>query len=268
MAKSTRLIIKGQTTDSKKPSTGLAAKVVDVLNERVQENKPILRLNVLQQLEENVLSPAPMDPPDLVDLMRGLRISEEDLLNHYIPAAARRMGEAWENDELNFAQVTIGCARLQSVLHYLSDCWVDGGLHSRADRAPQDIGFMLATLQGDEHSLGMVTIAAKLRRRGHVVQLLLGTTDAEIRQQLKKHEPDCLLLSASSVASLDLLAHLCTEAKKINKTPPVIAVGGLVLDLHNRVLAHTGADLATNDLQSVIHLCLSRRIGQISVVRS
>lgn len=248
------------------PIQEFASEVVDVLTARLKNNKPKLRSNVLNQLVAKVSGPSAKDPNDIVDDLRQLRLSDEDILDRYIPEAARQLGRLWEYDELSFAKVTIGSARLQSMLHYLSDRWVDGTGHVPPHRSNTDIAFVLVTPKGDEHSLGIVTMAAKLRRRGHLVQLLLGATNDEIQRVLHKQMPDCLMFSCSDGASLEQFGKLCQKTKTTMDNPPVIAIGGVVLDHEEGVEERTGADLATQDLQTVLHLCLSRRAGHIAVV--
>ena len=266
MAKSTKKVNEGRLAGFEDPIRGLATEVVNVLNARVQKNNPTLRPNVLRQLVHFVIGLTPKDPDELVLEMRMLRLSDDDLVNLYIPEAARHLGTKWEQDELNFAQVTIGCARLQSVLHHLSDSWVDGTHIEPADRSQTEIAFVLATFKGDEHSLGSVALATKLRRQGHVVHLLLGATQAEIAETVARQTPDCVMFSCSGAAVLEHVAKLCEKTRMTMALPPIIAVGGLVLDHEESVEERTGADLATRDIQTVLHLCQSRRAGQISVV--
>lgn len=266
MAEPTENNFKGLGLDRRDPIQVLASQVVEILNARSLKNKPRLRGQALKQLVDCVVGSETCDTAAIIDQMHKLRLTDDDLLNLYIPEAARLLGRKWDQDEMNFAQVTIGCARLQSVLHSLSDGWVGATKHPAPDHLQYDLMFLLATYKGDEHTLGIVSTAAKLRRRGYAVQLLLGATHEEIVQHVQKQTPDCMMLSCSSTEHLEKLAILCQETRAKIERAPVVAVGGIVLEQGQDVELLTDVDLATQDLQAVLHLCLSRRIGKISVV--
>ena len=53
--------------------------------------------------------------------MSAAGISPEEIIDSYIPGAARLLGEAWCEDRASFTDVTIGVARLQGLLRELGD---------------------------------------------------------------------------------------------------------------------------------------------------
>ena len=77
----------------------------------------------------------------LLNEMRKSRVSVAALADIYIPLAARRMGEAWHEDEMSWLEVSIGVGRLQSLLRNWNGlggrsggrcgAWDDSDDHSR-----------------------------------------------------------------------------------------------------------------------------------------
>ncbi|MBC7676540.1 MAG: hypothetical protein H7173_10900, partial [Rhodoferax sp.] len=104
-------------------SIGLAAEIVAKLAARENQTDAVYSEAIVQRLTDAVLT----DNATLIEAlkpdMRGARISPVMLADIYIPEAARRLGRAWEDDTLTFADVTFGTVRLQSILRDISSDW-------------------------------------------------------------------------------------------------------------------------------------------------
>ncbi len=182
--------------------------------------------------------------------MRAAGIPWEDFADLYIPEAARRLGALWCEDELGFADVTIGTARLQAMLR---DTLPDPEARNVASAfAP---GVLVAVRRDDYHTLGAMVAAARLRRAGVSVRLSLGQPDAEIVRLLARGAHDALFLSASCSRTLDSLRDLIEKVRTgAGRSVPVV-VGGTILLSDGDVRARTGADFALTDPLEALRLC-------------
>lgn len=181
-------------------------------------------------------------------LMRG--IAPETIVDEMIPDLARDMGEAWCEDEMSFADVTIGVARLQSIVRELGTRW-GSDMFGAAD-AP---ALLLAVPHDVYHTLGAVVLAGQLRRRGYSVRLVLGATGEEIARQMAQARYDAVLISSSRGTSLDSLRVLVDSVRQSAVPAPRIVIGGTILESREDVCALTGADHVSNDPDEALRLC-------------
>jgi methanogenic corrinoid protein MtbC1 len=132
--------------------------------------------------------------------------------------------------------------------------------------APQDIAVLLLTPEGEDHTLGAVTLCTLLRRRGYAVDLHLNASRRALLTRVRQGHYDVVMASCSRPQALDSLGRLFTDIRTRIEQPPALAVGGVVLDHTSNVQEQTGADLATRDIHQVLKLAVSCRKGRISVV--
>jgi len=240
---------------------GLAEEVVAVIGSR-QVPQMQVRISVLDLLITQVLTRGLFDAGRVASLMRDQRMSDLETINTYIPAAARRLGQMWSEDIVGFAEVSIGTARLQALAHEVSCHW---SMETTRD-APQDLSLLLFTPHGEDHTLGAVTLCTLLRRRGYQVDLHLNATRETILTEASGGRYDIVMTSCSRSEGLASLTGLFKDVRARSEHPPVLVVGGVVLDHMKNVQQLTGADLATRDIHQVLKLAISRRKGRISVV--
>ncbi|MGX9355957.1 cobalamin B12-binding domain-containing protein [Roseobacteraceae bacterium S113] len=241
---------------------GLALEVVSLLKRQTRPYAKI-RVSVLDKLITQILTRGLFDAERVAAMMRAQRLTDMETVDAYIPNAARRLGQLWSEDIVGFAEVSIGTARLQALAHEISGKWTldaEGSMFRSAD-------LTIATLQGEDHTLGAVTLCTLLRRKGHNVDLRLGVTPKALLAELKSGRQDALMLSCSRPEGLASLARVIQDARNHLEKTPVLAVGGVVLEHAADIKEQTGADLVTRDINQVLKLAMSRRKGRISVVR-
>lgn len=181
-------------------------------------------------------------------LLRG--IAPTVLADVYVPALARKMGDMWCADTMGFAEVTIGVARLQSMLRDLGPEW-------RADRqggagAPL---ILLVTLRDAQHTLGAIILAGQLRRAGFSVRLALDATMGQLSDLADRLKFDAVFISASQSESLEKLRRMVDFLRKVSPDIPPVAVGGGVVDVNDDVARVVGADIATSNIDEAIRFC-------------
>lgn len=172
------------------------------------------------------------------------------LVDKHIPEAARRMGESWCNDGMSFADVTIGVARLQSLLRDLARR--DLRAAPNDPMAPQ---VLMVVRQDDYHTLGAMVATQQLRRLGIGVHVTVGQPDEDVLALLASSDFDMVMISSSASERLETLRKFVDKIRKrVGSTLPVV-VGGTALNQGRDVKAITGADFATGDPEAALRRC-------------
>ncbi|MEM7470446.1 MAG: cobalamin B12-binding domain-containing protein [Pseudomonadota bacterium] len=232
---------------------GFALRALSVLAKDLRMNGQMKQRRIehfVAELEAAVSSRDPSAPATVVEKMRIAHITDIEIADTYIPEVARRLGEAWCSDTMNFATVTIGSARLQGVLRGLGPDWCaeDQHINPTAPRC------MVIVPPNAQHTLGATILSGQLRRAGISVSLEIGKDPAILRQKCERARYDAFLISASERENLSDIKTIVQALRSTGRKTPVI-VGGNVLAVKDDVLAKTGADLATSDLETAIRFC-------------
>lgn len=185
----------------------------------------------------------------VADLL-GQGLGVGPILDAYIPAAARELGERWCRDELGFADVTIATGRLQALARELG-APRDADAISGGD-APN---VMLIVPIDEYHSLGGLTAASQMRRLGLSVCLCLGQTDEEVFQKAASRQFDLIAISVACRQTLASARRLVTGLRRQAPQGVPILIGGQLVDGDPEVCALTGADVACSDPREALHLC-------------
>lgn len=174
--------------------------------------------------------------------LRRARISDIDLVEGYFPEIARRLGCAWAEDDAPFTDVTIGVARMQSMLRELGRDWTS---NTAAEQASATVLIVLP--DGEQHSFGAMLLAGQLRRQGISVRLEVGTPAAGLRKLVHDRAFDCAMISVACEEKLDQCKDLVKALKQGSQGRLWVAVGGPLLGRPIDVRGRTGADIATCD---------------------
>lgn len=177
-------------------------------------------------------------------------ITANDIADHYIPALARDMGELWCSDQLSFAEVTIGVARLQSILRDLGPDWA-GDRFAQSGAAT----ILLVVAEGEFHTLGAMVMAGQLRRKGFSVSLSLGLHTADIEKKFRQTSFDAVFVSASRGEKLEKLRKIVEALRNALACVTPIVIGGTLLEIETDIAVLTGADVVTNDPDEALKLC-------------
>jgi MerR family transcriptional regulator, light-induced transcriptional regulator len=168
--------------------------------------------------------------------------------DRYLPEIARRLGKAWEDDTMTFAEVTMGAARLQAILRQVSGDWV-------ADAGNRDVGMpavLLIVPAGQQHTLGAFVVLGQLRRRSISVCLRVGPTEADLRALFATRKFDACLVSLALPDALMPTRQMMAALKDMTAGQLPIALGGPALMLSEVPLDAPEADVVTNDLTIAI----------------
>ena len=230
--------------------TRLASRAVSELaSTRVGTHSPVSERLVVQ------LAKAACGPGDravhgaIADIIRT-GVTAEEILDFYIPEAARQLGDGWCEDTLGFAEVSIGAARLQRALRGLAIAPRDGRFAVHENHS-----LLVAALGHDTHTLGAMTVTEQFRRRGISVRLLLGEPENKIIRTVADGQFDAVIFSIAVIENLSELGSLIGKLRRVSDARIPILVGGAACGMSADIKKATGADHSTSDVNEAIRLC-------------
>jgi MerR family transcriptional regulator, light-induced transcriptional regulator len=169
-------------------------------------------------------------------LKRGLRV--EDLFVHLLAPAARRLGEDWESDRLDFLEVTMGLWRLQEALRDVA-----ARSPGRGGAAPSQRFALFAPIPGDQHGFGSAMVEECFARAGWSTELLIAPTRPDLLTAVGNSFCDLLALTVSCDCPIDKIHSLIVAVRSVSQNPNiVIMLGGRVLVADPGIAAAAGAD--------------------------
>ena len=200
-------------------------------------------------LTEAVLHPDRHRRDEVVEHLRALGVPDEAVVEVHVPAAARRLGEMWLDDTASFVEVTMAVASLQGLVRDLAP---------RPDPVAGAQAPLVAMVVRDRetHTLGASVAAARLRRGGASVMLLMGRPDGQVVEAMRGADLSAICVSASGREDLAGLAGLIGRMRAVARAP--VLLGGSILEGDGSCASlrvATGADHVTADPGTVLRLC-------------
>lgn len=225
----------------------LALRVVSVLNERQVMQQFAVRPHIGSLLGRRILNRSGFNAADVLAELRGFRLRDEAIIETYIPAAARSMGALWSNDDLGFAEVTVATARLQNLLTEIA--YVDQAGFSLRTDPPR---FLIVMGPDEQHTLGGFVLAAQLRRKGCVVEIICCESWNFVDRSIRQGGFDGVLFSCSSAGALETIGALVQETKMARGPAPFFALGGIVSQHLGNIPVETNVDIVTSDVDTLM----------------
>lgn len=241
-----------QTRSSAADTSGVsyfASQVVSLLADRNAKTMPEPREALVTRLISASQSGTKSAFAELLAEVKRARITLAALADVYIPLAARRMGEAWHDDQMSWMDVSIGVGRLQSLLREIGTAWV-------ADQAG-DTGHgtvMFIVPDREQHTLGPMVATGQLRRFGVSVCLRIAPTVNELRSLMAARRFDGVMISVSTRDKLDTVAKTVQILRTMVAQPVPIIVGGAVMTSVEDIISMTGADFCSNEIGAALEV--------------
>lgn len=201
-----------------------------------QTGRPISAADV-KDLVRMVLLPDDRPARASVEAMRLRGIPVETLFIDLLALAARHLGELWEEDLCNFADVTVGVGRLQQAMRDLSP-----GLVTRPPSGTTLRRVLLLPSPGEQHTFGLVMVGDFFRSAGWDVA---GgpVMSLDIEAVVRREWFDVVGFSLASEVHLPRLAPAITAVRKASQNPRVgVLVGGPLFLRQAGLAAEVGAD--------------------------
>ncbi|MBD3763490.1 MAG: hypothetical protein IE927_01820 [Rhodobacterales bacterium] len=178
---------------------------------------------------------------------RAARISDVQIVDGYIPEAARRLGLDWEADRISFTDVTVGAARLSGLLHGMGlDCTADDARPNGQDT------LLLIVPHGEQHTLGAAILAGQLRRMGISVCFRLGPSLSDLAGLTAARHFKGALISIGSQDRINTCSMLVRTLHTLSKGTLRVVVGGVIVGSGSPDLLALGADAVTNEIEGAL----------------
>jgi methanogenic corrinoid protein MtbC1 len=183
-----------------------------------------------------------------IDSLRAKNVGIDQIYLRLLAPAARRLGDLWVADLVDFTQVTIGVGHLQLLLRQLgAQRTDDSGAQNWNRRA------LLLPAAGEQHSFGLVMVAEFFRRAGWDVCCDVAATVEDSVAMVREQSFSIFGLSLSGENRLDATARQVRAMRRASKNPAIGAlVGGQLLVEHPEYVSLLGADAAAFDGQQAV----------------
>jgi len=223
-----------------------ASQVLSLVAANTQALRGALRVDLLEDLIASVMSPDQNTRKRMLTRFRDAGISNASIVDRYLPEAARKLGIAWCEDSMGFADVTIGTARLQSLLRDL--------------RAPQvtkseALNALVVVPEDAYHTLGAGVVADQLRRLNVSVHMSLGLPLMVLAELVETHDFNVVLVSASASERLETLRELVNCVRNAMREEVPIVLGGTITNEETDIRTLTGADYVSNNPEEALRAC-------------
>ncbi len=162
-----------------------------------------------------------------------------------LSAAARRMGEMWQDDEASFPEVSIGV----SLIFRLNHEHAQRNMAIRRDPVLRQAVF--ATMPGQSHNLGLVLAAEAFREADWQVTLLLDGATAQILDRVRRLRPEVVGLSVSNLDRKHQLEKLIGDLGALPFSVRIL-LGGTAADDVAEALPHLRDIRVVYDIQSTL----------------
>jgi methanogenic corrinoid protein MtbC1 len=242
--------VRAANEENRPDISALASTVLSVLSDKGEDSAQTIRGSVVEKLVDAALQPGTFNAEALLAELKDRRISADQILDIYIPRAAREMGQMWIDDVIGFAMVTIGTARLQGLLTLLAPPW-----SAKPCEMANGTNVLLLLQGNDSHTLGPHVATAQMRRAGASVRVLFGARHETVLQIMSEERYDMVMFSGSRPDALASVAKLVKRIRTGILIPPPLVLGGIVLNLADGVKETTDVDLVTNDVKVALKLC-------------
>ena len=174
-------------------------------------------------------------------------------LNLFAPAA-RLLGDMWLVDLCTFSQVTLGLWRIRGMMHELSPSFHASRTGTQSRRAAER-RILLATLPGQQHTMGLSVLSEFFRRDGWIALCVPSPEPGLTQTTLSAHWFDVFALSASMDSEIDDLEKTIKAARKTSQNPRLtVLVGGPLLLRRPELCDMIGADGTAADAPAAVEL--------------
>jgi methanogenic corrinoid protein MtbC1 len=178
-------------------------------NKRPQTfDNPQISQDSIDAFCEVLIQPDPGAALRFIQDRRAEGVSRQAVYLGYVTAAARCLGDGWEEDRLSFLQVTIGSGHLYALMRAMR---TEGPTLRPAFDARRYALF--ATVPGEDHGIGITVAADLFREVGWEIDLQIGTDHDTLVAHVERSQPRIIGLSLSTGQRLDALVRLVVDMR-------------------------------------------------------
>jgi len=246
-----------QRARCKSPELGLLVQAVqtEVIPRllSVHKNEPragrLPTLGDVEQLAGHVLDSDGAAARRLIDTLRADGVGIEAVYLNLLGATARMLGEMWEQDRINFIDVTVGLCTLHQILFRLAPDSGDDGPES-GRRA------LFVPVPGETHVFGSLLVARFFSRAGWRTWTEISADDALLTDLLRHNVFDLVGLSISCDRHIDTLRETIARLRALEPALTIM-IGGHAVERNPDLAAEVGADSCASDPHSAVAMAES-----------
>lgn len=232
----------------------LAATALEVLARRDSASNASVS-DRIRLLSDAFLSMDPDDAKKLMDRMVAEGLAIDDIIDHVLPEVARRLGDRWFADDISFADVSIGTARLQEAIRELR-----AKDHKKRIPLKGDARVLLVIPSPEDHTFGVFVAADQLRRLGLIVEISIAERRTEFTHRVSSKPYKMIGITASGVRTLASVKEMVTTIRRHSQGFVPIAVGGPVAETNQSAVQNLSVDLIGTDIREA-----AKRFGLLAV---
>lgn len=199
----------------------------------------------IERLASALVSEQPDAAAILISKIRAKGASVADVYLLHLAAAARRLGEKWQANEVSFLEVTIGTGRILAIMRGMREML-------KAKRPYRERAAIFAAVPGEQHTIGITMASDLFRQEGWDIQLLLGETHEEILDTILKSDALVVCLTAHGTSSIAALVRLIAGIRILNPAV-MILIGGKIVEEASDIIELSGADGVATDYPTALN---------------
>lgn len=211
-------------------------------------------------LIHRALDPKGFDADEVIALLLKYGLTAGDVIEDYVPAVARKAGALWVEDKMSFGGVSVVGSAMQALCQTLSQ-------PPRGHGGSAFPKIMVASAPLEQHILGAVVLAGKLRRLGCSVRLLSGRSHKELCDFACKGRFDAVLISCANGFTLDNGEAVIRDIRRLMAHPPRLVIGGAIAEISGWQNEKTEADVRTSEIDKALTGLLPSR-GAVGTVHA
>ena len=189
-----------------------------------------------------------------IEKLRLAGVSTESIFVDLLPAAARRLGQLWEEDACDFIDVTVGLWRLHEVMR---ECTLSSS--AQFDSLDSQHIALFSPYPGEKHNFGTLIVEEIFANAGWQTEVLLEPQRHELIHLLAERPFDLVGLTVSCDCPSDQISDLITAIRSVSKNSNVrVIIGGPRINANPTLALGVGADGTAEDARSA--LALAERI--------
>lgn len=223
----------------------LASEVIRRLSHRSLQLKAKARdpaPDEIENLARALISADESAGAELVLEARGAGMDIEVVYLRYLAGAARLLGEWWDEDRVNFVEVTIGTSRIYSIMRASTHLFV-------SQKKVNQKSAVFAASPNETHTMGVRMAADLFRKNGWTIDLMIGRSHDELVEEIDQSHHYLIGLSSAGRHSAAEMAKLVI-ALRISKPTAFIMVSGQIVNDAEDIVSVLGADGVANDFQT------------------
>lgn len=241
-----------------KQSEALLAEIVarNVIPELLSQNKLIVLRGEdephpdesnIARLSALILGPDNADALEYIYLLRERGISLDNLHLELLEPTARRLGELWNEDQIDFVAVTVGVSRLQRIVHHFAEL---EHLPPYDDKRRA----LIMVAPGEDHSFGNQIVQRFMRAAGWDVVIMPGGNMRQVIDLVSQEWLAVVGFSISGDTHIESLTRTVKAIRAQSLNPHIgIMIGGAMVAERPELVAQIGADgTAVNAAAAVI----------------